>query len=70
MWKTKETEVKGRKVVSMICQNSEPLKSKWAEFGPEDGPCENWTIVANDATASLCPECAQRSVNNIKGTRQ
>ena len=53
----------------MICQNSEPLKSKWAEFGPEDGPCENWTIVANDVTASLCSECAQRSVNNIKGTR-
>jgi hypothetical protein len=63
MWKTKEVEVKGRKVISMICQNSEPEKSKWSEFGPEDGPCGNWTVVVAETTASLCPECAQRSVN-------
>jgi hypothetical protein len=63
MWKTKETEVKGRKVVSMICQNSDLEKSRWAEFAPEEGPCENWTIVTPEATSSLCSECVQRSVN-------
>ena len=63
MWKTKETEFKGRKAIAMICQNSEPERSKWAEFAPEDGPCENWTVVSAEATASLCSDCVQRSVN-------
>ena len=63
MWKTKEVEIKGRKVVSMICQNSELEKSKWAEFAPDGEPCTNWTVVAPEATASLCPECVRRSVN-------
>lgn len=69
MWKTKEVEVKGRKVVSMICQNSEPSKSKWAEYGPEEGFCSNWSVVGAKATASLCNECTQRSVNNIYSAR-
>jgi hypothetical protein len=63
MWKTKEVELKGRKAISMICQNSDLEKSKWAEFAPEEGPCGNWTVVGAEATASLCPECVQRSVN-------
>ena len=70
MWKTKEVEIKDRKVLLMICQNSEPEKSKWAEYAPEDGTCQNWTPVGAEVTASLCPECVQRSVNNIRGTQQ
>lgn len=63
MWKTREVEVKGRKVVSMICQNSDPKRSKWGDFGPENGLCGNWTVVGAKTTASLCSECTQRSVN-------
>jgi len=63
MWKTRESEVKGKKMFSMICQNSEPEKSKWGKFAPENGPCTNWVNVGPNATASLCSECVQRSVN-------
>ena len=68
MWKSKQViNEKGRTIRTMICQNSNPLESKWSDFVPEDGPCENWVVVAENATAVLCSDCVQRSVNNIRG---
>jgi len=70
MWKTKVVvNEKGRLIRSLICQNSKPELSKWAEYRPDEGVCENWVEVGNDATAILCSECTQRSVNNIRGSR-
>jgi len=68
MWKSKQViNEKGRTIRTMICQNSDPSLSKWSEFAPEDGPCENWVPVSEGATGVLCSECTQRSVNNIRG---
>lgn len=61
-WKTKEVE--GRRL--MICQNSDLDRSKWADFGPEWGECDEWSEVGNDTTASLCYRCTSRSVSGIK----
>ena len=58
-WKTKEVE--GRRM--MICMNSKPEDSKWADFTPEEGNCTNWTEVGHTATGSLCCECTARSTN-------
>lgn len=61
-WKTKE--VNGKRM--MICQNSKPTLSKYSEFAPEEGECEEWSEVGQDSTASLCWKCTSRSVNNIR----
>lgn len=61
-WKTKE--VNG--VRMMICQNSKPTMSKYSEYAPESGECEEWSEVGSDTTASLCWKCTARSVNNIR----
>lgn len=67
MWKSKQViNEKGRTIRTMICQNSEPENSKWGEFAPEDGPCKNWVPVGETATAVLCSDCTQRSVNNAR----
>jgi|DEB19_MinimDraft_2_1074335.scaffolds.fasta_scaffold65843_1 hypothetical protein len=67
MWKTKEiTRPNGTKKRLMICQNSKPSESKWADFAPEGGVCENWSEVAHNTTASLCHECTGRSVGGMK----
>ena len=66
MWKSKEViGEKGRKTRTMICQNSNLESSKWAEYSPEGEPCSNWVEVSMEATAVLCSECTQRTVNNI-----
>ena len=68
MWKSKQViNEKGRTIGAMICQNSNPESSKWGEFAPEDGPCKNWVEVGANATAVLCSDCTQRSVNNARG---
>jgi hypothetical protein len=68
MWKTKEiTRPNGTKRILMICQNSKPTESKWGDFAPSDGICENWTEISPKATASLCSECTQRTVGGMKG---
>jgi hypothetical protein len=69
MWKSKQViNEKGRTIRTMICQNSEPENSKWGEFAPEDGPCSTWVPVGETATAVLCSDCTQRSVNNVRST--
>ena len=50
----------------MICQNSKPTMSKYSEFAPEDGECNEWSEVGSDSTGSLCWRCTARSVNNIR----
>ena len=50
----------------MICQNSKPTMSKYSEFAPENGECDEWSEVGTDTTASLCWRCTGRSVNNIR----
>jgi hypothetical protein len=68
MWKTKEiTRPNGTKRIMMICQNSKPAESKWGDFAPEGGVCENWTEVSPKTTASLCHQCTQRTVGGMKG---
>tara|TARA_B100000768_G_scaffold64085_1_gene61879 strand:- start:325 stop:561 length:237 start_codon:yes stop_codon:yes gene_type:complete len=61
-WKTKEVD--GRRM--MICQNSKPTMSKYSEFAPENGECDEWSEVGSDSTAVLCWRCTARSVNNIR----
>jgi hypothetical protein len=66
MWKTKKfTRVNGTSSVKMICQNSNPSLSKWSDYGPEGKVCNEYTEVSSKTTAVLCPECTQRSVNNV-----
>ena len=60
-WKTKTVG----KQLMMICQNSEPGESRYAEWGPEAGPCTNMVQVAGDATSVLCSDCLQRSLNGF-----
>jgi hypothetical protein len=50
----------------MVCQNSKPNESKWADYVPESGVCENWSEVGPNTTASLCSECTQRSLKGMK----
>jgi hypothetical protein len=67
MWKTKEiTRDNGTKARFMACQNSKPNESKWADYVPESGVCENWSEVGPKTTASLCSECTQRSLKGMK----
>lgn len=69
MWKSKQViNEKGRTIRTMICQNSEPERSKWKDFVGEDGPCKNWVPVGDNVSAVLCSDCTQRSVNNFKST--
>ena len=58
IWETKEIE-NGR---LMICQNSNPELSKYPQWGPESGICEEWSEVGSDTVASTCWRCASRSV--------
>jgi hypothetical protein len=58
VWKTKEKD--GR--LMMICQNSNPELSKYPQWGPRQGICEEWSEVGNNTTASTCWQCAARSV--------
>lgn len=61
-WKTKTVD--GKRM--MICMNSKPDQSKWGDYAPDEGVCENWTEVSNKTTGSLCWRCTSRSVNNLK----
>lgn len=63
-WKTKQVG----NLKYMICQNSKPTLSKYSQFAPEDGECEEWSEIGSDTTASLCWKCTSRSVNNIRLT--
>jgi len=65
VWKTKEKD--GRRM--MICQNSNPELSKYPEWGPDDGICEEWSEVGQDTVASTCWKCASRSVRGIDNDR-
>lgn len=68
MWKTKEVaRENGSKAMHMICQNSKPELSKWSDYGPDEGVCNNYSEVGKDTVAHLCWECTARSV---KGFRQ
>lgn len=48
----------------MICQNSNPNVSKWGDYAPEDGPCNEWVEVGEETTAALCWKCTARTVNS------
>jgi len=58
IWKTKEKD--GRRM--MICQNSNPELSKYPQWGPAQGICDEWSEVNKNTTASTCHRCAARSV--------
>lgn len=47
----------------MICQNSDPKRSKYPEWGPPTGVCDSWSEVGATTTAVMCHYCTQRSVN-------
>ncbi len=64
IWKTKEVD--GRRL--MICQNANPELSKYPQWGPETGICEEWSEVGVDTTASTCWRCASRSVTGFVST--
>lgn len=67
MWKTKEiTRNNGTKKRLMICSNSKPSESKWGDYAPENGVCDNWVDVSEKAGAVLCSDCVQRSLSRIK----
>lgn len=67
MAKTKEVIRKnGSKLRKMLCINSKPGESKWGEYAPEGGVCENWSTVALDAIAVLCSECTERSIGKVR----
>ena len=57
-WKTKEKE--GRRY--MICQNSKPEFSKYPDWAPEVGVCDEWEEVGADTSAVLCSLCTRRSL--------
>lgn len=59
IWKTKT--VGNRRM--MICQNSDPKRSKYPEWGPPTGVCDSWSEVGATTTAVTCHYCTQRSVN-------
>jgi len=58
VWATKQIG----KDRAMICQNSNPIFSKYPEWGPDSGICENWVKVGQEAVACLCSDCVQRSL--------
>ena len=60
-WKTKEKDGK----TLMICQNSNPELSKYPEWGPKNGICEEWSETGPETTASTCWKCAARSVSGM-----
>lgn len=64
IWKEK---MDGRKRL-MICQNSDPTRSKYPDWAPEDGPCTEWVEVGVDATAVTCSKCVNRSMSGFKNT--
>jgi hypothetical protein len=67
MSKTKEiTRKNGTKARLMICSNSNPSESKWGDYAPESGSCENWMEVGEKTTTVLCSDCVQRSLTRLK----
>ena len=58
-WKTKEDG--GRRY--MICQNSNPELSKYPQWGPEEGVCDEWAEVGHETSALTCWRCTQRSLS-------
>jgi hypothetical protein len=65
VWKTKEKD--GRRM--MICQNSNPELSKYPQWGPADGVCDEWSEVGDDTVSLTCWRCATRSVRGIDNDR-
>lgn len=67
MSKTKEiTRKNGTKARLMLCSNSKPAESKWRDYVPESGVCENWMEVGEKTTSVLCSDCVQRSLSKLK----
>ena len=60
-WKTKTVG----KHLMMIRQNSEPDESRYAEWGPKNGPCTNMVKFSSDVASVLCSDCVQRSLNGF-----
>jgi hypothetical protein len=60
-WKTKKKDGK----TFMICQNSNKELSKYPQWGPENGICDEWSEIGPDTTASTCHRCAARSVSGM-----
>ena len=58
IWKTKEKDGK----ILMICQNSNPDLSKYPQWGPQQGTCDEWSEVSRNTTTSTCHKCTARSV--------
>lgn len=59
-WKTKIVE--GRR--NMICMNSDLEKSKYPDWGPNDGgsKCNEWVEVGHNTDMVLCSFCTRRSL--------
>jgi hypothetical protein len=64
IWETRNSKRENGSVKRlMICQNSNPTVSKWGDYCPEDGPCDEWVEVGEKTTATLCWKCTARTVN-------
>jgi hypothetical protein len=63
----KDNKRKGMKTVK--CMNHDPENSKWGEYAPEDGPCEETLQIDERSTKGLCWRCTSRSVTMVKTFR-
>jgi len=47
------------------CMNHDPEKSKWGEYAPESGECDEVVIVDINTDKVLCFRCTSRSVSGV-----
>ncbi len=47
------------------CMNHDPANSKWGEYAPESGACEEVVVVDEKCDKVLCFRCTSRSVSGI-----
>lgn len=63
----RDNKRKGMKTVK--CMNHDPENSKWGEYAPEDGPCQEMMQIDERSARGLCWRCTSRSVTMVKTFR-
>lgn len=63
----RDNKRKGMQTVK--CMNHDPENSKWGEYAPEDGPCQEMMQIDERSTRGLCWRCTSRSVTMVKTFR-
>lgn len=56
------TKMDGKRIM-MQCMNSLPETSKYPQYAPADGVCDEWVSVDVDAIMTLCNKCVQRAMS-------